>query len=415
MKAWIVIVACWGIFSGGIVAAQDPASIEISADLKKLDAVTLRMARFLESRASFRVEVSQDWDLKGPDARQGVNRFSLTARHNGPFLLTVGPSPKSEAVLKCFGQEGTITRVLTDRDHQLHSQNPGELEHLLSDALTEVNVRYSGLDILCQEDPHKYLMAMASEVKYVGEEDLPGGKAHHFQMRWGDSQAHLLELWIAAGQSPLLVRKTTRLTFFPAPDRKFMLAIVANLKWETQQDYPDSLFRPEIPENSRRVFDLYCSLSQGGTVELLGKPAPAVDVKLADGGNWDLSKHKNIVLVCFFATWAAPTKEQVSELVGWAGQYKDRGVELYLVDVGDDAQAARAFVRKIGYAGPVVLDRNRKAAAAYRVTALPAVLILGEDGTIQSAHVGSSPEVQAQTEQDLEKLLSGQQLDPPQR
>jgi hypothetical protein len=80
--------------------------------------------------------------------------------------------------------------------------------------------------------------------------------------------------------------------------------------------------------------------------------------------------------------------------------------------VGDKSTDATAFAEKEGYKGPMLLDPRAESLASLKTNALPAVLIIGKDGTLQAYHRGARPNLRDQIRQDLDQLLKGEQLVP---
>ena len=82
------------------------------------------------------------------------------------------------------------------------------------------------------------------------------------------------------------------------------------------------------------------------------------------------------------------------------------------LNVGEPAAAVQELVDAYKYDRPVVLDPQRQAAKALRVTSLPTSVVIGRDGTIQAAHVGNTAVIRQQIQADLDKLMSGGRLIP---
>jgi len=177
-------------------------------------------------------------------------------------------------------------------------------------------------------------------------------------------------------------------------------------------EFSDAETAIDMPPDAIEVKDLQTYLLQGGTDKLLGKPAPSVALKLLDGSEWNLEKHRGegLVVLFFFATWATPSTQDMPAVLESIRKYESRGVVFYAVAAGEPPKIVRDFVASQKYTHPVVLDPELKAAAAYRVTALPVTVLVGKNGTLQAAHVGISPEDRALIRQDLEQLLEGKPL-----
>jgi hypothetical protein len=68
------------------------------------------------------------------------------------------------------------------------------------------------------------------------------------------------------------------------------------------------------------------------------------------------------------------------------------GVRLVLINEGDAAASARAFLSALGVRQQSLLDSNLVVGKAYGVNALPVTVFVKADGTIAARHVGQIDE-----------------------
>jgi peroxiredoxin len=390
------------------LSAQDTES----SDVGHLDALTQRLVSHLASLPGYTVEVTQQWQLDGAHAAAGQNRFRLAARHGGQCRLELDSAGKSGASLICCSDGQQITRLMQFENQFIHSVEEGGLVDLLHDAMTEVSLRHSGLDLLCRENADEHVMVMASDIEYVGQQELPDGPAHHFRMKWGGDADNRQEIWISAGHDPLLLKVVTTLRVLPGDETDHQLKITSDLGWQRVDRHPAGHFSPAIPEGSVKVTDLHCYLVEGGTLNLVGKPAPVVPLQDLDGMAWNLPRDKRAVVLYFFATWALPSHHEKDELLEMMNDMKQHDVSFFAVNVGEDAAAVRAFVESRKYDHTIVLDPQKQLTSACQVTALPAVVVIGEDGTVVTSHVGNTARVRAELQADLHRMLGLQDSEP---
>lgn len=133
-----------------------------------------------------------------------------------------------------------------------------------------------------------------------------------------------------------------------------------------------------------------------GRIDMLGKPAPAINAKNIDDENVSLSDYKGkVVLVDFWATWCPPCMASIPHYNALTEQYGDDlvilGVNLDTLREGlrpSDAprvkNALRQFLVQSRVNWPVVLNGtgDEDYAKAYGVTEIPANFLLDRDGTI---------------------------------
>ncbi len=95
---------------------------------------------------------------------------------------------------------------------------------------------------------------------------------------------------------------------------------------------------------------------------------------------------------------------------GFAARYADQGLQVVLVDVGEDAAAVEAFMKGLGVDLPTGLDTDGAAQNAWGAVALPAHFWVDADGIVQDgAPGGIGPDVMVQ---GLEEIMPGVTVTP---
>ena len=113
--------------------------------------------------------------------------------------------------------------------------------------------------------------------------------------------------------------------------------------------------------------------------------APVVSLPLLDGtGRATIAKGR-VTVVDFWATWCAPCRVSMPRVQSVWREYRNRGVDLFSVDI-DDPGAEReahvkAFLRDNGLEFPVVLD-DGSATNAFSISVLPTMLVLDQSGSM---------------------------------
>jgi thiol-disulfide isomerase/thioredoxin len=114
-----------------------------------------------------------------------------------------------------------------------------------------------------------------------------------------------------------------------------------------------------------------------------------------DGKEIDLSHYRgHPVIIDFWATWCAPCRKQIPELVALYNKYnKSRGLVIIGVSCdliqGDGTQAVAPFVEEFRIHYPIALA-DQRLATSMGVEAIPTTLFVGPDGKIVSRIVGAS-------------------------
>jgi thiol-disulfide isomerase/thioredoxin len=105
------------------------------------------------------------------------------------------------------------------------------------------------------------------------------------------------------------------------------------------------------------------------------------------------------VVLDFWATWCGPCKAEAPIMDGIAKRYKDRGVVVVGVNTDDEDGNAEEFARQRHLSFPIAFDRDRSAARAYNVSALPTLVVVSKTGKIVAVRTGVT------SDSELEELI----------
>jgi cytochrome oxidase Cu insertion factor (SCO1/SenC/PrrC family) len=122
-----------------------------------------------------------------------------------------------------------------------------------------------------------------------------------------------------------------------------------------------------------------------------GGKAPNFTLSTTDGGRLSLAELAGKpAVINFWATYCPPCKAEMPLLQQGVGAQP--GVRLVLINEGDAAASARAFLSALGVRQQSLLDSNLVVGKAYGVNALPVTVFVKADGTIAARHVGQIDE-----------------------
>ena len=125
-------------------------------------------------------------------------------------------------------------------------------------------------------------------------------------------------------------------------------------------------------------------------IRFVRDPDPAPDVKAKDlnGKELSLEAYKGkVVLLNFWATWCGPCRAEIPSLIQIQEAYKDR-LQIIGMDVDDDEEHLRAFVKDQGINYPVVMTSVPVRLAYGGIAALPTVFVINQDSKVVQKHVG---------------------------
>lgn len=125
----------------------------------------------------------------------------------------------------------------------------------------------------------------------------------------------------------------------------------------------------------------------------IGQPAPDFSLADLDGNPVALADLRGRpVVLNFWASWCGPCVEEFPLLQAAAEEYADEGLVVIGVVYQDRAEAARAFMERMGATWPAAMDPGEQVAAAYGVLGPPETYFIARDGTISARQFGQISE-----------------------
>jgi peroxiredoxin len=121
-----------------------------------------------------------------------------------------------------------------------------------------------------------------------------------------------------------------------------------------------------------------------------GKPAPAFRLKTFDGKGVSLADYRGkVVLLDFWATFCPPCVQALPELQALHAKNASRGFAVVGVTVDDRAALVQKATSRAKVAYPI-LKATPEVWNAYKVNALPALILVGRDGKIIKRYGGEA-------------------------
>ena len=136
-------------------------------------------------------------------------------------------------------------------------------------------------------------------------------------------------------------------------------------------------------------------------------PAPDFALKSLSGNNVRLSELRGqVVLVNFWASWCGPCRQEMPLLDQLHNQYKPLGFTVLGVNVEQNSDAARHYLKDLAVHFPVLLDSTNTASKAYDVQVMPTTVIVDRNGDVRYVHKGYAAGDEAKYQDVVRKLIS---------
>ena len=123
----------------------------------------------------------------------------------------------------------------------------------------------------------------------------------------------------------------------------------------------------------------------------------AIDFTLTDldGKTVSLSDYrgKNVYLN-FFATWCPPCRAEMPDIEKMYQKYKDKDFVVLAVDLGEDSDTVKSFIKENGYSFRVLLDSDQSVGQQYATTAIPVSVFIDKNGNVLAKRVGALREAE---------------------
>ena len=141
-------------------------------------------------------------------------------------------------------------------------------------------------------------------------------------------------------------------------------------------------------------YSLYANFTKDKVQKVeIGHKAPDFALVDLNGQKHQLSDYEGQgVFLNFWGTFCKPCEEEFPYIDNQYKHFKDEGVQVLAVDVGETEFAVRRFVERHDLTFPVVIDQSEEVQTAYGINPLPITFLIDKDGTVVKSHTGQLTE-----------------------
>jgi peroxiredoxin len=143
------------------------------------------------------------------------------------------------------------------------------------------------------------------------------------------------------------------------------------------------------------AYTLYANFTKDDVKKVaVGETAPDFALVDMNGEEHRLSDYRGQgVFLNFWGTWCKPCEKEMPYMDNQYQQFKDEGVQVLAVNVGDSELAVNKFADRLGgLSFPIVIDKDGQVQTAYGINPLPATFMIDKDGKVVKYHTGQLTE-----------------------
>ena len=142
------------------------------------------------------------------------------------------------------------------------------------------------------------------------------------------------------------------------------------------------------------AYTLYANFTKEDVKRVaIGEKAPDFVLMDMNGEQHRLSDYEGQgVFLNFWGTWCKPCEREMPYMDNQFKEFKDKGVTILAVNVGESDLAVQKFADKHNLTFPILKDTDGQVQTAYKISPLPATYMIDKDGKVVKYHTGELTE-----------------------
>lgn len=416
----IVVLLCFIAFlaQGGVGFAQDKAAEDRSGQ-PDAEQILRSATEFLAELDAYSCEIKTVMAISSQGLNDRTESTSAFRLQRPNRLAMVGDGSMRSVTIISDGE--TLIQYIAALSRYSRHDAPDRVDEIPNGPVAiTLAMLGPGNSVLPVGGPEhlKGMLVGVTESKYLGIDKVDEVPCHRCEFV---QQEMTWVIAIQAGDRPLI----RRLSFDVSEQMRATNAILKDAEIEMYVTYSDWDFTPKFaasdfhfsrPDDATEVDDLFGGLLGGEDDDsphpLLGKPAPTFMAKNLDTESVEIKEYfgQDIVILDFWATWCGPCVEALPVIAEVADKYADRGVRFFAVNVGEEADEIKGFLKDRKLDLKVLLDIDGKISNQYQANAIPQTVLVGKSGMVEVVHVGLNGDLAEQLSSELDSLLKGEEL-----
>jgi peroxiredoxin len=144
-------------------------------------------------------------------------------------------------------------------------------------------------------------------------------------------------------------------------------------------------------------YTIYANLFTEKTRVTVDSEAPDFVLTDLNGKKHRLSDYRGKgVFLNFWGTWCKPCEKEMPYINRQYEVYKNQGVEVIAVNVGEPELSVKKFAERFDLKFPIVIDQQDQVMNAYDIDPLPTTFLINKDGKIVKIITGTMTESMVQ-------------------
>ena len=126
----------------------------------------------------------------------------------------------------------------------------------------------------------------------------------------------------------------------------------------------------------------------------VGSIAPTFQTLRVDGNpeHFPAAYAGKPTVIRFWADWCKYCEPEMKAIEVVYQRHKDKGLEVFAINAGQDKPAVAVFIKKLGVTYPVLLDEQSAIAKRYGVVGLPTTYFVDTNGVVRGKVIGEADE-----------------------